>query len=142
MIERIRPPELYRDAPYAYASVLREHGLVFAAGACPIDEHGVTVAPGDPEAQAASTAFDNFLDFRLFLGALTRFELIDGLHDDVGVSHQIVVHTTFEFVFRRVRGEIYDLMPPTKPRIESNPCSRRSHQDKRQDQPGDKAPHP
>lgn len=53
MIERIRPPELYRDAPYAYASVVSGDGLVFAAGACPIDEHGVTVAPGDFEAQAA-----------------------------------------------------------------------------------------
>ena len=52
MIERIRPPELYRDAPYAYASVAIGHDLVFAAGACPIDEQGVTVAPGDFEAQA------------------------------------------------------------------------------------------
>ncbi len=53
MIERIRPSQLYRDAPYAYASVVPGAGLVFAAGACPIDEHGATVAPGDFEAQAA-----------------------------------------------------------------------------------------
>ena len=53
MIERIRPPELYRDAPYAYASVVSGQDLVFAAGACPIDDQGVTVAPGDFEAQAA-----------------------------------------------------------------------------------------
>jgi enamine deaminase RidA (YjgF/YER057c/UK114 family) len=53
MIERIRPPDLFRDAPYAYASVVSADAFVFAAGACPIDEQGVTVAPGDFEAQAA-----------------------------------------------------------------------------------------
>ena len=60
MIERIRPPELYREAPYAYASVVSGEVFVFAAGACPIDEQGVTVAPGDFEAQAAQAVRNLF----------------------------------------------------------------------------------
>ncbi|MEO6782649.1 MAG: hypothetical protein ABI407_14955, partial [Bradyrhizobium sp.] len=81
------------------------------------------------------TAFDNCLDIRFIFRALTRFKLIDGLHDDVGVSHQIVVDVPFEFVLRRIGGEICDLTLPTKPRVKSNPCSRGPHQNQRQDQP-------
>jgi enamine deaminase RidA (YjgF/YER057c/UK114 family) len=43
--------QLWRDAPYEYSRSAQ--GLVFAAGACPLDEHGNVVAPGDREAQAA-----------------------------------------------------------------------------------------
>ena len=45
---------LYPDVPYDY---FRSAGnLVFAAGACPLDEEGDVVAPGDFEAQAARDA--------------------------------------------------------------------------------------
>jgi enamine deaminase RidA (YjgF/YER057c/UK114 family) len=50
--------ELWNGAPYAYSRVA--HGLVFAAGACPLDESGAVVAPGDREAQAERTV-DNLL---------------------------------------------------------------------------------
>jgi enamine deaminase RidA (YjgF/YER057c/UK114 family) len=50
--------ELYAGVPYEYASAA--HGLVFAAGACPLDDDGVVVAPGDVEAQA-HRALDNLL---------------------------------------------------------------------------------
>jgi enamine deaminase RidA (YjgF/YER057c/UK114 family) len=44
---------LYPGAPYNYSAVAR--GLVFTAGACPLDEEGHVVAPGDFEAQAVQT---------------------------------------------------------------------------------------
>ena len=45
------PASLYPGAPYEYAA--SAHGLVFTAGACPLDDEGRVVAPGDHEAQAA-----------------------------------------------------------------------------------------
>lgn len=45
---------LYPGTPYEYSATAR--GLVFTAGACPLDESGHTVAPGDFEAQAARAA--------------------------------------------------------------------------------------
>jgi enamine deaminase RidA (YjgF/YER057c/UK114 family) len=44
---------LYPGAPYNYSAVAR--GLVFTARACPLDEEGHVVAPGDLEAQAVQT---------------------------------------------------------------------------------------
>jgi len=47
------PPGLYAGAPYEYAAVAPEGArLVFAAGACPLDETGAVVAHGDLEGQA------------------------------------------------------------------------------------------
>jgi len=43
----IRANGLYSGAPYAYASVAPPGSVVFTAGACPIDEAGVVVDPGD-----------------------------------------------------------------------------------------------
>jgi enamine deaminase RidA (YjgF/YER057c/UK114 family) len=57
-IEPVDPPELYPGAPYHYAAIARSAGIVFAAGACPLDESGSVVAPGDLEAQTR-TAVDN-----------------------------------------------------------------------------------
>jgi len=48
----IRASDLYPGAPYAYASVAPPGGLVFTAGACPIDETGVVTDAGDYAAQA------------------------------------------------------------------------------------------
>lgn len=44
---------LYRHAPYEYSAT--GGGLLFTAGACPLDEDGQIVAPGDLETQAART---------------------------------------------------------------------------------------
>jgi enamine deaminase RidA (YjgF/YER057c/UK114 family) len=49
VVELIRSAELC-PAPYAYAAVVP--GVVFTAGACPLDSAGVVVAPGDVAAQA------------------------------------------------------------------------------------------
>jgi enamine deaminase RidA (YjgF/YER057c/UK114 family) len=51
-IELIRSERLYDDVPYAYAAVASPGALVFTAGACPLDENGVVVAPGDVGLQA------------------------------------------------------------------------------------------
>lgn len=44
---------LFPGAPYRYAA--EAAGLVFTAGACPLDEGGRVVAPGDLEAQSERT---------------------------------------------------------------------------------------
>ena len=49
-MELIRSARLTGRAPYAYAAVA--HGLVFTAGACPLDAAGETVAVGDVAGQA------------------------------------------------------------------------------------------
>ena len=52
-VELIRTAKLTDQAPYAYAAVAHDVSrLVFAAGACPLDEDGRTVAPGDIVRQA------------------------------------------------------------------------------------------
>jgi enamine deaminase RidA (YjgF/YER057c/UK114 family) len=49
---------LYPGTPYDYSAAAQ--GLVFTAGACPLDERGTVVAPGDFEAQALR-AVENLL---------------------------------------------------------------------------------
>jgi enamine deaminase RidA (YjgF/YER057c/UK114 family) len=57
--EFVSPEALFAGAPYEYAAVVPEGArIVFAAGACPIDDAGEVVAPGDYE-QQARVAFDN-----------------------------------------------------------------------------------
>ncbi len=51
-MELVRVPTLTQEVPYAYAAVA-PGGTVYAAGACPLDEAGDVVAPGDVAAQAA-----------------------------------------------------------------------------------------
>jgi enamine deaminase RidA (YjgF/YER057c/UK114 family) len=51
-VRLIRPARLFPGAPYAYAAVTGRPGLVFTAGACPLDKHGQVTAPGDIPAQA------------------------------------------------------------------------------------------
>jgi enamine deaminase RidA (YjgF/YER057c/UK114 family) len=51
-IELIRCERLYDNVPYAYAAVAPQGALVFTAGACPLDDDGVVVAPGDVGLQA------------------------------------------------------------------------------------------
>ena len=60
MIEHVNPPGLYPGAPYHYAAVAEAGRMVFAAGACPIDEDGVVV-PGGIEAQAAKAVENLFV---------------------------------------------------------------------------------
>jgi enamine deaminase RidA (YjgF/YER057c/UK114 family) len=50
---------LYAGAPYEYGAIADGHGVLFTAGACPIDATG-TVPEGGP-AEQASLAVDNLL---------------------------------------------------------------------------------
>jgi enamine deaminase RidA (YjgF/YER057c/UK114 family) len=53
LVTLVRAAELSDVAPYAYAATVEPPArLVFAAGACPLDRDGATVAPGDVVAQA------------------------------------------------------------------------------------------
>lgn len=45
--ELVRSSRLYPGVPYAYAAAAPGTGLIFTAGACPLDEQGHVVAPGD-----------------------------------------------------------------------------------------------
>jgi len=50
-VNLVRSSRLYRAAPYAYAATAPGTALIFTAGACPLDEQGLVVAPGDVAAQ-------------------------------------------------------------------------------------------
>jgi enamine deaminase RidA (YjgF/YER057c/UK114 family) len=56
--ELIRSTRLFKGAPYAYAAVAPGTGMIFTAGACPLDEQGQVTAPGDITAQMRQ-ALDN-----------------------------------------------------------------------------------
>jgi len=45
--ELIRSSRLFPGVPYAYAAAAPGTGVIFTAGACPLDEQGHVVAPGD-----------------------------------------------------------------------------------------------
>jgi len=45
--ELVRSTRLFPGAPYAYAATAPGTGAIFTAGACPLDEQGLVVAPGD-----------------------------------------------------------------------------------------------
>ena len=51
-VELVRSPALTDAVPYAYAAVTPAGRTVWTAGACPLDERGGVVAPGDVAAQA------------------------------------------------------------------------------------------
>ena len=51
-VELVRVPELLAGVPYSYAARAAGPDLVFTAGACPLDQEGRVVAPGDVSAQA------------------------------------------------------------------------------------------
>ena len=51
-IELVRSDALSDDVPYAYAAVVPPGALVLTAGACPLDDAGDVVCPGDVAGQA------------------------------------------------------------------------------------------
>ncbi len=51
-VRLIRADQLYQGVPYAYAATTEASSLIFTAGACPLDDSGQVVAPGDVAAQA------------------------------------------------------------------------------------------
>ena len=57
-VNLIRTARLLPGAPYACAARAGQGDLIFTAGACPLDQQGQVVAPGDVRAQM-SQALDN-----------------------------------------------------------------------------------
>jgi enamine deaminase RidA (YjgF/YER057c/UK114 family) len=47
----VRSTRLFPGVPYAYAAIAPDAGLIVTAGACPLDDQGRVVAPGDISGQ-------------------------------------------------------------------------------------------
>jgi enamine deaminase RidA (YjgF/YER057c/UK114 family) len=86
---RVNPSELYAGTPYDYASVAPAGGIVFTAGACPLDDDGTVVAPGHFEAQTrrtldnlavalgeAGSSFEQVLKTTVYVAAEDRSDLV------------------------------------------------------------------
>jgi enamine deaminase RidA (YjgF/YER057c/UK114 family) len=80
-VHLVRAARLYSDVPYAYAAIAQPGALVFTAGACPLDEQGAIVGPGDVRLQA-SQAMANLIEALAAAGA----ELTDVLKTTVFVA--------------------------------------------------------
>ena len=50
-VQLVRSTRLFPGAPYAYAARAQQPDLIFTAGACPLDEQGQVIPPGDVGAQ-------------------------------------------------------------------------------------------
>jgi enamine deaminase RidA (YjgF/YER057c/UK114 family) len=86
----VSPPSLYAGAPYEYAAVAPQGArLVFAAGACPLDEAGDVVARGDYQEQArvalanlkaaleeAGSGLDRVLKSTVYVSSADRAQLV------------------------------------------------------------------
>jgi enamine deaminase RidA (YjgF/YER057c/UK114 family) len=67
-VELVRADRLSAAVPYAYAAIAPPGGLIFTAGACPLDQDRRVVAPGDVEAQARQV-MDNLTEALAAAGA-------------------------------------------------------------------------
>lgn len=93
-VHLIRSPSLFPDAPYAYAATTSDAGLVFTAGACPLDEHGTVVAPGDIAAQTrqalanlraaladSRATFQDVVKTTVYVASSDRADLVTAWHE-------------------------------------------------------------
>jgi enamine deaminase RidA (YjgF/YER057c/UK114 family) len=88
--EFVSPSKLFEGAPYEYASVApRGARLVLAAGACPLNDAGEVVAPGDYELQtrmsidnlqialeAAGSGLEQVLKTTVYVASPDRAQLV------------------------------------------------------------------
>ena len=92
----VRSPTLSDVAQYAYAAVVAGGSrLIFTAGACPLDEGGVTVGVGDLTAQARQVMANlgvALADAGADLGDVVRTTVYVASHDrgDLGAVWQVV----------------------------------------------------
>lgn len=93
-VHLIRSPSLFPGAPYAYAATTPDAGLVFTAGACPLDEHGTVVAPGDIAAQTrralanlraaladSRATFQDVVKTTVYVASNDRADLVTAWHE-------------------------------------------------------------
>jgi enamine deaminase RidA (YjgF/YER057c/UK114 family) len=85
-VRLIRSAALTDTAPYAYAAMTDAARFVFTAGACPLDEAGATVAPGDLAAQARQCVAN----------LVTALDAAGATLADVAYTRVIVATTTRE----------------------------------------------
>jgi enamine deaminase RidA (YjgF/YER057c/UK114 family) len=89
VVRLIRSDRLWQGVPYAYAAATRATSLCFTAGACPLDDTGQVVAPGDVAAQARQAlanlrvaleecgcAFTDVLKTTVFVASSDRADLV------------------------------------------------------------------
>ena len=57
----VRSSRLFPGVPYAYAAAAPGTGVIFTAGACPLDEQGRVVAPGDIASEIGMVAHADLL---------------------------------------------------------------------------------
>jgi enamine deaminase RidA (YjgF/YER057c/UK114 family) len=88
--EFVSPPSLHAGAPYEYAAVAPPAArLIFAAGACPLNDAGEVLAPGDYEVQAraavenlrialeaAGSRFEHVLKTTVYVASSDRAQLV------------------------------------------------------------------
>jgi enamine deaminase RidA (YjgF/YER057c/UK114 family) len=102
-VELLRPAGLAAGVPYAYVATTSCPLLVFTAGACPLDETGSTVFPGDVVGQAeqvmanlglalraAGARFADVVKVTVYVAATDRSDLVaawDVVHRHFG-AHQ------------------------------------------------------
>lgn len=105
-VERVNPAGLYPGAPYHYATVVGPGELVFAAGACPIDESGDVVDGPDLPLQTAR-AVNNLLTALREAGA--------GVEDVLKTTVYVVATTQDELVraWTVVEAAFGDARPPS-----------------------------
>ena len=85
--------ESLAPVPYSYAAVASA-GTLFTAGACPLDEHGEVVAPGDISAQtrrvldnllatlrAADCDFEDVVKTTVYVATDRRADLVAAWHE-------------------------------------------------------------
>jgi enamine deaminase RidA (YjgF/YER057c/UK114 family) len=88
-VQLLRPDRLFGGAPYAYASIAPPGAVVYTAGACPVDENGVTVGVGDVGVQArqamanlietltqAGTSLTEVLKTTIYVASSDRSDLV------------------------------------------------------------------
>ena len=88
-VQLVRAERLYSGVPYAYASVAEPGAVIFTAGACPLDQNGVTVGAGDIAAQArqamanlaeslaqAGSALTDVLKTTIYVASADRADLV------------------------------------------------------------------
>jgi enamine deaminase RidA (YjgF/YER057c/UK114 family) len=95
--ELVRSSRLFSGMPYACAATAPATSLIVTAGACPLDDQGRVVAPGDVAAQTRQ-AFDNLrialeecgadlhdvLKTTIFVSSGSREDLIVAWHEVAG----------------------------------------------------------
>ena len=105
-VELVHSNRLFSGIPYAYAAAAPEIGLIVTAGACPLDDQGRVVAPGDIAAQMRQT-LDNLRIALEECGAAMRDVLKTTIFVSTSSRDDLVV------AWNEVAGGFGDHNPPS-----------------------------